>query len=131
MKPATILVVEDESICGIAIQETLQRAGHVVPEPIASGDDVLAAVLRHRPDIVIMDIRLKSYIDGIDAAQRLRMVSSVPVIYVTAYPSSYAEERMARSTPAACLQKPLDEDLLLGHIERILAEPRKPAGSPF
>ncbi len=121
MAPATILVVEDEGICGLAIQETLERAGHRVPAVIDSGDEVLGAVLAHKPDLIVMDIKLRSYIDGVDAAARLRMVSRAPVIYLTAYPETANEARIRATEPAAYLFKPLDERRLLEEIEKALA----------
>ena len=118
---ATILVVEDECLCGMEIQESLEKAGHRVPEVLSSGDEVLGAVLRHKPDLVVMDINLKSYIDGIDAASRLRMVRPTPVIYVTAYPEKGTEDRARRTEPFAYLQNPLEEGALADCVERALA----------
>ena len=117
----TILVVEDEPIAAMDLQESLERMGHAVAGIVASGDEVPAAVLSLRPDLVIMDIHLKSYIDGIDAVSRLRLLSDVPVIYVTAYPARSLMERAMKSAPAAYLEKPIDESLLRAGIEKALS----------
>jgi CheY-like chemotaxis protein len=117
----TILIVEDETLAAMELQETLERMGHRVPETIASGDEVLAAVMRHRPDLVIMDIHLRSYIDGIDAVSRLRMVSSVPVIYVTAYPARSVLDRAMHTSPVDYLEKPIDDARLRESVERALS----------
>jgi CheY-like chemotaxis protein len=122
----TILIVEDETLAAMELQETLERMGHRVPETIASGDEVLGAVLRHRPDLVIMDIHLRSYIDGIDAVSRLRMVSRVPVIYVTAYPAHSLEDRARKTGPVDYLEKPIDDARLKESVERALSG-RQPA----
>ena len=129
MSSATILVVEDEGICGLAIQETLERAGHRVPAVIDSGNEVLGAVLAHKPDLVVMDVKLRSYIDGIDAAARLRMVSRAPVIYLTAYPEKGVEARALRTEPAAYLAKPLDEKRLVEEVEKALARGSSPGAA--
>jgi CheY-like chemotaxis protein len=119
---AKILIVEDEPLVAMEIKENLERLGYIVVDIIASGDDVLGAVLRHKPDLVIMDIHLRSYIDGIDAATRLRMVSSAPVIYMTAYPAKSVEDRALHTKPAAYLEKPIDEDKLAIAIRQALAQ---------
>lgn len=112
MKTKTILVVEDEPIVGLEMQESLQRMGYSVPEIVTSGDQVLDATLRLKPDLIIMDIHLNSFIDGIDAAMRLKLLGGCPIVYVTAYPNAQIRERAMRTSPAAYLLKPLDEDEL-------------------
>lgn len=125
---ASILVVEDETLVGLELKETLEGMGYRVPEVIASGDEVLGATLRHRPDLVLMDIHLKSYIDGIDAVTRLRMVSSVPVVYMTAYPAKSVEDRAFGTSPADYLQKPIDDARLRQAVERALGQAAGVAG---
>ena len=115
-----ILIVEDEPIAAMDMQESLERMGHRVVGVIASGDDVLGAVLARRPELVIMDIHLKSYVDGIDAVTRLRLLSDVPVIYVTAYPAVSVIERAMKTNPVDYLEKPIDEDRLRASIDRAL-----------
>jgi CheY-like chemotaxis protein len=117
---ASVLVVEDEPIVGMELQESLERMGHHVPAVLDSGDEVLAAVLAHKPDVVIMDIHLRSFIDGVDAAARLRMVSNIPVIYMTAYPSQGIQDRALKTKPIAYLVKPVDNKNLQSCIDRAL-----------
>ena len=118
----TILIVEDEPLAAMDMQESLERMGHAVVGILASGDEVPAAVLSLRPDVVIMDIHLKSYIDGIDAVSRIRLLSDVPVIYVTAYPARCLMDRAMKTAPAAYLEKPIDESLLKSCIEKALSD---------
>jgi CheY-like chemotaxis protein len=119
---ACILVVEDEPLAAMELKENLEALGYRVPETLASGDEVLSAVLRLKPDLVIMDIHLKSYIDGVDAVSRLRLVSTVPVIYITAYPAESVEERVRHTMPVDYLVKPIDDERLRESIERALAD---------
>jgi CheY-like chemotaxis protein len=106
---AKILIVEDEAIIAMELQDSLEAQGHVVPAIVDSGDEVIPAVLSHRPDLILMDIKLRSFIDGIDAASRLRLVSGVPIVYITAYPSRGSLDRAKRTAPVAYLAKPLDD----------------------
>lgn len=125
MDKRTILVVEDEPIIGLELQETLEQMGFTVPAIVVSADKVMEAVALHRPDVILMDIRLHSFIDGIDAARRLRMVSDVPIIYLSAYTDDAVRNRAAKTSPVAVLSKPVDEPTLLSAIQQALA--RKPA----
>jgi len=117
---ASILVVEDEPIVGMQLQESLEGMGHRVPAVIDSGDEVLAAVLSHKPDLILMDIKLRSFIDGVDAASRLKLVCDVPVIYLTAYPSKGSQDRAMSTNPAAYLVKPINDKTLQEQIELAL-----------
>lgn len=117
---AKILIVEDEAIAALEMKETLERLGNEVPLVIASGDEVLGAVLRLHPDLVIMDIHLRSFIDGIDAAERLKMLGDIPVIYVTAYPNPDIRERAGKTRPEAYLLKPIDDDEFAAAVSQAL-----------
>jgi CheY-like chemotaxis protein len=119
---AIILVVEDEPIVGMQLQESLESMGHRVPAVIDSGDEVLAAVLSHKPDLILMDIKLRSFIDGVDAASRLKLVYDVPVIYLTAYPSKGSQDRAMSTNPAAYLVKPINDKTLREQIELALRD---------
>jgi two-component system, response regulator PdtaR len=117
---ACILVVEDEPIVGMQLQESLESMGHRVPAIIDSGDAVLGAVLTHKPDLILMDIKLRSFIDGVDAANRLKLVCDVPVIYLTAYPSKGSQDRAMSTKPAAYLVKPINDKVLSEQIDKAL-----------
>jgi two-component system, response regulator PdtaR len=123
---ATILIVEDEPIVSMQLQESLEAMGHEVPAIIDSGDAVLAAVLVHKPDLILMDIKLRSFIDGVDAIKRVKLICDIPVIYLTAYPSKGSQDRADRTSPVAYLVKPISDTLLRESIERALS----PLGAP-
>lgn len=121
MSDKTILVVEDEALSALEIIETLERHGYIVPPAIVSGDELLNAVIRHDPDLIIMDIKLKSFIDGITAVQRLKLMKDVPVIYLTAYQNQDIRERALKTTPVGYLVKPFREKELVDRIRDVLA----------
>ena len=118
---ATILVVEDEPIVGMQLQESLESMGYEVPPVLDSGDAVPRAVFTYEPDLILMDIKLRSFIDGIDAAKRIKLFRDIPVIYLTAYPSDSCQERALATAPAAYLVKPISDLALRKHIEAALA----------
>ena len=89
---------------------------------IDSGDEVLGAVLRYKPDLILMDINLRSFIDGLDAAKRVKLVCAVPVIFLTADPSKASQDRAASSSPLAYLVKPVSDKVLRENIERALGK---------
>lgn len=120
---ARILIVEDEAIVAMQLQESLEQMGHSVTEIVDSGDAALNAVLAHKPDLVIMDINLKSFIDGVDAAGRIRLMSDLPIIFLTAYPSQGSQDRALKTKPVAYMLKPVNDHALQECVERGLAQP--------
>lgn len=116
-----VLVVEDEPILAMEICEALAQRGFEVPEPVISADTVMKAFGQHRPDVVIMDINLRSYTDGVDAAKRLSLFGQVPVVFLTANQDPSVETRARGTTNSYYLKKPYDEDRLVDLIEQILS----------
>lgn len=121
MDRPVILIVEDEPLAAMEMKETLENAGYEIPQTISSGDDVLPGVLRWNPALVVMDINLSSFTDGVDAVERMRILSPAPVVYVTAYPSRGAQDRAARTKPFAYLLKPLEPGLLCRTVDQALS----------
>ncbi len=120
MSNKTILVVEDEPIIGMELREYLEMAGYKVPDVVRNADSVMPSVIKNSPDLIIMDIYLKSFIDGIDAAQRVKMIKDTPIIFLTAYPNDSIKKKAMTVKPAAYLLKPINDDELLGEIKKVL-----------
>ncbi|HEX5088667.1 MAG TPA: response regulator transcription factor [Nocardioides sp.] len=78
----SVLLVEDDPRVRRALQLALRDEGYVV-SLAASGNEGLAALGSARPDVVLLDLMLPD-LDGFDVCRRIRHVSEVPVIMVTA-----------------------------------------------
>ena len=120
MRDKKILIVEDEPIIAMELQESLQAAGYTVPEVVRNADDVMPSVIKHDPHLVIMDIYLKSFIDGIDAAQRIKILKDTPIIFLTAYPNAVIKKKAMSLNPEAYLLKPVQDEELHYHVEQVL-----------
>jgi two-component system, response regulator PdtaR len=121
VRKARVLLVEDEALAALEIREGLEELGHSVMDIMESGDAVLQAALKADPDVVILDIHLKSFTDGIDAADRLQMLKPVPIIFITGYLDAEIRERAMRCKPAAYLIKPVETRILAREIDKIMA----------
>src|SRR3546814_15982764 len=65
-----ILIVEDEFMLALAIEEMVQEIGYTVCDAVATAPAAVAAAERHRPDVVLMDIRLAQGTDGVEEIGR-------------------------------------------------------------
>ena len=80
--PKKVLIVEDEKAISDIIMFNLKREGYEVMQAL-TGTDGLNMALNENPDIVLLDIMLPE-MDGFQVLEKIREVSEVPVIMVTA-----------------------------------------------
>ncbi len=102
----SILVVEDEGLIAIDLKRKLEQAGYLVPSIADCAEDAIAAVERYRPNLVMMDIRLRGEQDGIQTADRIRRMFQIPVMYVTAHADRETLERAKITEPFGYIVKP-------------------------
>jgi PAS domain S-box-containing protein len=112
--------VEDECIVALAIQERLENLGYVVAGTTEYGEEAVALAGQVRPDIVLMDIRLRGPMDGLTAAEQIRSSYGLPVIYLTAYADDDTLHRAKGTDPYGYLIKPVQERELRTSIELAL-----------
>ncbi len=117
MATLNILVVDDEQIVALDIRRTLERLGYTVSAIVPDGPTAISKASELQPNLVLMDIRLKGEMDGIQAASIITGKLRIPVIYLTAYSDSATLERAKASNPFGFLIKPFDERELHSTIE--------------
>ncbi len=76
-----ILIVEDDKSTRCLERFVLEKDGYTVVAA-RSGEEALEALIKSRPELVLLDIRLPG-IDGFTTCQRIRDFSQVPIIIVT------------------------------------------------
>lgn len=106
MAQAKILIVDDEVGVAEAIKRQLRALGYLVVGVVSTGNDAVQSAGDHRPDLILMDIKLKGSMDGIEAARTIRSRYAIPVIYLTAFSDEETLERARATLPLAYLIKP-------------------------
>lgn len=114
---ATVLVVEDEALIAGDIQRTLTRLGYAVPPPAGSGEKAIDDTIRLSPDLVLMDIKLRGKMDGIQAATTIRSRFDIPIVYLTSHSDETTLERAKATNPHGYLLKPFSDRELRTAIE--------------
>jgi DNA-binding response OmpR family regulator len=113
-----ILVVDDSADVSLALRFLLQRAGLGV-ETADDGLAGLAAVAEHDPDLIVLDAGMP-VMDGWEMLSRLREVSDVPVIMLTARHLEHERMRGLLAGADDYLTKPYDSQELLDRITSVL-----------
>jgi PAS domain S-box-containing protein len=127
MTQASILVVEDEHIVAKDIANRLQRRGYRIAAIATTAGEAIEEAGRHRPDLVLMDIMLKGDVDGITAADRIRDLYGIPIVYLTAYADDHTLQRAKVTDAFGYILKPFEERELSITIEMALYKNRMEA----
>ena len=105
-----VLLVEDESIVATDITQTLTALGYHVVGRASTGHQAVRSADTLRPDLILMDIRLRGGIDGITAAELIRRQQSVAIVYLSAFSDAETVARAILTQPMAYLIKPLRDE---------------------
>lgn len=115
-----ILVVEDELIIAKGIEKRLKAQGYTVTNLVSSGEEAVEAALETLPDLILMDINLPGSMDGVAAAEKIRLLADIPVIFLTAYTDSDTLARAKITEPFGYIVKPFQDITLKSSIEMAL-----------
>lgn len=124
MANARILVVEDENIIAMDIQSRLERLGYTVPATASCGAEAIRKAGEIHPDLVLMDIVLEGEIDGIEAAEQIKVQFDIPVVYLTAYADESTLQRAKITESYGYILKPFEARDLHANIEMALYKHR-------
>lgn len=111
------LIVEDEILIAEELKERLSLLGFCVIATVDSAEEGIAIATRERPDLVLMDIRLKGKKDGVQAAEEIHQQLDVPVVYLTAYSDRLTVDRAKRTEYDGFVLKPFRARELQSTIE--------------
>ncbi len=103
-----IVVAEDEALIRLDLAEMLGEAGYVVVGQASNGEQAVELVREHRPDVVIMDVKMP-VLDGISAAEAIGKERIAPVIMLTAFSQKELVERARDAGVMAYIVKPFTQ----------------------
>jgi PAS domain S-box-containing protein len=117
MAQARILIVEDEAIVARSTANGLTRLGYDVVGIASMGEEAIQQAMETQPDLVLMDIRLRGSMDGIEAAAQIRQRLDVPVVYLSAHADEATLRKAKITAPLGYLIKPFQIGELNSTIE--------------
>lgn len=120
MAKIKILIVENETIVAVDLKKKLEEFGYQVPAITSSGEDAIQKAIETQPDLILMDIKLKSAKEGIETASEIRSLMDVPVLYLTTFASNELLECAKLTEPYGYILKPFNERDLRISVEIVL-----------
>jgi len=120
-RKARFIIVEDDSIMGMEMTDIIESFGYEVLDVVDSGAAAIKSVKRYEPDMILMDIRLKGDMDGIEASRQIRSFTQKPITFITGYKDNGTVQRAAMISNSVFLTKPVDFDQLRISLQQNLS----------
>lgn len=114
-----VIVAEDESLIRMDIVETLREYGFDVVAEAGDGEQAVALCGQHKPDLLVMDIKMPN-MDGITAAEKIAPMK-IPVVLLTAFSQKELVDRASEAGAMAYVVKPFTPNDLMPAIEIALS----------
>jgi response regulator NasT len=111
-----VVIAEDEAIIRLDLKETLEEEGYIVVGETGRGDKAVDLVREHRPDLVILDIKMPG-MDGLEAARLITKDRICGVLVLTAFSQREIIEEARDAGALAYLVKPFQKSDLIPAIE--------------
>jgi DNA-binding response OmpR family regulator len=118
MSNRRILVVDDDPDIRGLLRELLDRRGFSVLEA-GDGQEALRVFFDDRPDLVVLDVQMPG-LDGWKTLERIRELSDVPVVMLTAKATELEKTRGLRAGADDYVTKPFGRQELLARVEALL-----------
>ena len=111
-----VVIAEDEAIIRLDLKETLEEEGYEVVAETGRGDEAVALVREHSPDLAILDIKMPG-MDGLQAAREISADGSAAVLILTAFSQRDLIEQARDAGVLSYLVKPFQRTELIPAIE--------------
>jgi two-component system, response regulator PdtaR len=117
-----ILIVEDDYLVALQFENALTEAGYEVADIASTAEEAVQLVPDHRPELVLMDVRLAGPRDGIQAATEILDRFGVRSIFVSAFSDPSTRARADHANPIAWLAKPVADRKLVSTVSTALRD---------
>lgn len=117
----TVLIVEDEPIFRMDLSLRLRRLGFDTIQETAFAEEAVELAEKTDFDLILMDIRLKGAMTGLEAAQKISRMGDTPIVVMSAY--QLVEDEIREQIPSLVefVPKPVADQAIeeaVGHMKR-------------
>jgi DNA-binding NtrC family response regulator len=120
---ATVLVVDDDPAMAAALCELLRESGYR-PLGANSGPAALDIVKRHKPDLLISDLRMTEMTGHQLQVELSKLAPDLPVIIITAFGSIESAVESMKLGARDFITKPFGNQELLSAVSRVIENRR-------
>jgi two-component system, response regulator PdtaR len=120
IEPARVLIVEDQYFVAVDCELQLRSAGIECVGLATTAAEALDIAEKSHPDLVIMDIRLASVADGVEAAIVMYERLGIRCIFSSAHADAATRKSAERAHPLGWLDKPYTGGQLISIVSEAL-----------
>ena len=117
-----ILIVENDSNTISDLKSILGNLGHTVVAVASSGDEAVKKAGDLNPDLILIDIKIKGEMSGIETADKINDLYEIPVIFLTIFIKNCLIKSFGLPEDAVVLSKPIKQEHLEYCISRAFSE---------
>ena|SRR6218665_1903474 len=118
---AKIIIVEDEAIVAMATKMMLTNLSHEIAGNISTAEQAVPEISGKDVDLILMDIKLKGQMDGIQAAEEIRKVKNTPILFITGNSDTKTRQRIHNIPNSMMIQKPVMIEDLRAALQKLLS----------
>jgi FixJ family two-component response regulator len=116
----TVYIVDDDESVRRALRRLVLAAGLRV-ETFATAEEFLRISAQSARSCLVLDLHLPG-LDGLQLQEQLALENRLlPIVFITAHADEHKREHALSAGATAFLEKPFEENVLLGAIERAIA----------
>jgi len=115
---ATVVLADDEAIIRLDLKEILIEAGYRVLGEAGNGEDALALIETHQPDLALLDVKMPK-MTGLEIAAKVAG-GTTAVVLLTAFSQREMIDEARNADVAAYLVKPFRRNELLPALANVL-----------
>jgi CheY-like chemotaxis protein len=113
-----IMIIEDEPLIAMDIEQLVESLGHNVVSIARTYKEAVAMFAKSQPKMILADIQLADGSSGIDAVNEILQSTTLPVIFITAFPERLLTGE--RPEPTFLVTKPFNPDMVKALISQAL-----------
>jgi DNA-binding NarL/FixJ family response regulator len=115
--PLRVLIVEDQYLVAHDCEHHLRSAGFDCVGLAGTAEEAVELAERQHPDLVVMDIRLATRVDGVEAAIDIFKRFGIRSIFTSGHADSATREEARPAHPLGWLVKPYTPEALVSAVE--------------
>jgi two-component SAPR family response regulator len=113
-----ILIVENESSIVLDLKESLRNSGHNVVAVASTGKEAIQKAGDLNPDLVLINIKLKGELKGVEAARKIVSLYKIPIIYLSVFYKNCLNKSLQLTEDAIVLSEPITHE----HLEYCISK---------
>lgn len=117
MSNIKVLIVEDDPLYALELKMLIEELEYELINVVDNSDDVFEVIKKDQPDLILMDIKIKGKLNGIQLAEKLQEENEIAVIFITSFDDRKFYDEAKVTTHFGYLVKPINKLTLESTIE--------------